>query len=385
MDIKGGCDGTTDGSDTGANGTDTPEDLALSSVTPPYGHSSGGYTIVLDGEGFSEDTTVRIGGDAAEVLSLSERRIEVAVPARDPGPSDVRVARQDGQTTRLEDAFEYFQDAGGAVQLFVDLNREEASVDGYTERTYGAARWVEDTDLTGWASYGPTGLNFDEETEHGGCNGGFDDFPLSVVDGDYPDIYFSGSGLSFSFQDNGRGKFDLEDFNWGPETNPVPVSALDLETYSFTEQVILSLEDALLTPNQVVFLEEEDCTGCPSQDPTTSSNEFPGDFVVKTVGSPTGEHSSNKLLIRANILSPEGESTIGRVACVAKDDGHFRVDKDAWDLGGSWIEDAEAFVWIGRMQTTDTVLPHTNGIARVSVVHWVEVQGLTGVFKSSTE
>ena len=91
--------------------------VAIDKVTPAYGHSSGGYTVTIEGAGLGEIESASIGGDAAALISAKHDSLVVRVPSGSPGSSDVTVVDSSGETYVLVQGFEYFPDAEGAVQL----------------------------------------------------------------------------------------------------------------------------------------------------------------------------------------------------------------------------------------------------------------------------
>ncbi len=370
-DVPAGCDESLAVTDTGGGADDSGEgtiDLPppiLLSIDPAYGPSNGGTTVTLTGEDFQEGSRVFFGDEEAYVLDRSLTMLVVSSPPLSVGTSDVTVQSPDEQTSSLVNAFEYFPDADGAVQLLIQLNQVRMAGEEGETNTYGRGYWVEDTDLEAWAPYAPEGLNLSEPSPYetqGGCRGRFEGYPVNPIDGDFDDLRFSGPSMSIDLPYLGNGEYyqDWGDSHWVPFAQQ-----MDLDPTMLNLGIASGFTDALYTPAELTLN---------SPDVTVTNNELPPDFVVDT-GS--GEHDSNHtLLIWAEVTSGFTGEIVGEISCAARDDGHYRVDAEGWDvMGWPWPELHRVEAWIGRMRTTDTVLPHTNGIARISAVQWVQVFG----------
>lgn len=83
--------------------------LELARVVPDHGPFTGGNTVVLRGNGFTDEAQVTFGGLAVQVPDhrlIDGRRLAVVVPAGDPGPVDVTITVGD-DTVTLEDGYTY--------------------------------------------------------------------------------------------------------------------------------------------------------------------------------------------------------------------------------------------------------------------------------------
>lgn len=104
-----GQDGGTPTSDGGDPGDDPH---AVAGVDPSHGPFNGGQRVVISGNGFSFKPRVWFGDtevDAADVVAISQKKIQVNVPPGKPGDVDVRVqAGSDTSTARvLSKAYTY--------------------------------------------------------------------------------------------------------------------------------------------------------------------------------------------------------------------------------------------------------------------------------------
>lgn len=80
--------------------------LSLTGVSPRVGSAGGGERVTLTGTGFSDRTTVTIGGRAARVAHVSAESLEVLTPAGVAGLASVEVSNPI-QHTSLEAVFTY--------------------------------------------------------------------------------------------------------------------------------------------------------------------------------------------------------------------------------------------------------------------------------------
>jgi hypothetical protein len=87
--------------------TPTAQTLAVNSITPNSGPTTGGTAVTISGSGFETATTVAIGGNAATVTSISANSISATTPAGTNGPADVLVTNPDGTTATLTGGFTY--------------------------------------------------------------------------------------------------------------------------------------------------------------------------------------------------------------------------------------------------------------------------------------
>lgn len=83
--------------------------LELARLVPDHGSFLGGNTVVLRGNGFTEDAQVTFGGQMVQPADhrlIDPRRLAVVVPAGEPGPVDVTITVGDDVVT-LEQGYTY--------------------------------------------------------------------------------------------------------------------------------------------------------------------------------------------------------------------------------------------------------------------------------------
>jgi len=355
------------------DGAFNTERLEIDSISPAFGHSTGGYTLVVQGSGFDEMTTAEIGGKDAEILSVTAGQLEVAAPASSPGVSDVALSRTDGQNARLEDGFEFFQDADGAVQFLAEfMSWQGIDVDGNEySGTQGVGFWIEDDDARMWDRYGATTADFETVGFDGACNSGASDSPDAVsLTGNFADLHLEGQEHALSLIHQGDGIFGMEE---PLDAADFPVDqALDLLTYEFAPGVSAGIEDAAIAPTS---FQDARLSG------TDWLQELPGDVVLKST-APVDD-ADHKMVVLGYIQRGISGTVVATIACITNDDGYFRIDAAAWDLHGMsvWPEGEMMHLYIGRMRTQETVIPHTNGLASISTVNFQYLGGIVGAFE----
>ena len=85
----------------------TPEALAVTSVSPAVGAAETPTTVFINGTGFLAGATVTLGGAATSVAVLSSRSLSASTPIRADGTVDLVVTNPDGQSATLPGAFTY--------------------------------------------------------------------------------------------------------------------------------------------------------------------------------------------------------------------------------------------------------------------------------------
>ncbi|MFH1023652.1 MAG: DUF2235 domain-containing protein [Planctomycetota bacterium] len=89
--------------------TRTTDAISVTEVAPAAGAMAGGTALIIQGQGFTSDTDVRIGGASpGNVRILSPSEIRVVAPAGVEGDAELVVRRPDGAEARLAAAFRYY-------------------------------------------------------------------------------------------------------------------------------------------------------------------------------------------------------------------------------------------------------------------------------------
>ena len=81
----------------------------LTSVEPNEDIVTGGATVKIIGENFQDGATVTIGGNAANVISVSSTELMVKAPPGTVGSADVVVTNPDGKSATLAGGFTYIE------------------------------------------------------------------------------------------------------------------------------------------------------------------------------------------------------------------------------------------------------------------------------------
>ena len=106
------------------------KELAVTSVDPATGTTSGQENVVVKGGGFQPGKTactVRFGDkDGTNVTILSAERIQVTTPPHESGPVDVIVTFDDGRAFKLPGAFNFkVPDQNKARDMFLSGSKAE--------------------------------------------------------------------------------------------------------------------------------------------------------------------------------------------------------------------------------------------------------------------
>jgi hypothetical protein len=109
------------------------DDIKIFSISPDYGHVSGGTVVKITGQYFTENATVTMDGIPATVDSVSAdgTYILIATPPHAAGKVDVTVTDTTGVAT-LSDAYTYYDDISMAIHSVTPSSGPEA---GGTEVT----------------------------------------------------------------------------------------------------------------------------------------------------------------------------------------------------------------------------------------------------------
>jgi hypothetical protein len=112
------------------------DDIKILSLSPDYGHVSGGTVVKITGQYFTNNATVTLGGTAATVDSVSAdgTYILITTPAHTAGKVDVVVSDTTG-TAILANSYTYYDDISMAIQSITpssgsDLGGTEITITG---------------------------------------------------------------------------------------------------------------------------------------------------------------------------------------------------------------------------------------------------------------
>jgi len=113
-------------------------------IEPDVGPDSGGTTVTINGDGFDENTTVTIGGNAATNINIVDRtELTCETPPVDTGQTlgfvDVTVSNGVDDDT-LQDGFEYIE-----TLTITDVTPDNGSTSGGTSVTVTGTAFSGDT------------------------------------------------------------------------------------------------------------------------------------------------------------------------------------------------------------------------------------------------
>ncbi len=114
----------------------------VSSITPNFGSTAGGTSVIIRGSGFTTGATVMVGGATAANVSVTDSTtITATTPAHAVGAANVTVTNSDGQSGALANGFTYQVPTGqtprfGHVFLLVEENHSYESAIGSAAMPY---------------------------------------------------------------------------------------------------------------------------------------------------------------------------------------------------------------------------------------------------------
>ena len=88
--------------------------LELDDVSPTSGSTDGGTSVTLQGQGFDDLQSLRLGGQSLTFDVIDDQTLTFSTPSSSAGPADLFAQGADGQTDLLEEAFFY----EGALDLW---------------------------------------------------------------------------------------------------------------------------------------------------------------------------------------------------------------------------------------------------------------------------
>jgi hypothetical protein len=148
------------------SGPGAPAALALNSITPTTGFTSGGTAITLTGTGFLSGATVTLAGEPVAVTFINSVSLRVTAPAHASGAVDIVVTNPGGATGTLPAAFTYTAALASlamtgnlklnAVGETSQLAATVTYVDGSTRDVTSEARWSSTTPAVATVGLPPT-------------------------------------------------------------------------------------------------------------------------------------------------------------------------------------------------------------------------------------
>jgi len=332
---------TTTTPTTPGDGGTTVDPLAVNSVTPTDGPTSGGTTVVIEGGPFTNQAQVRFGDQTTKVESIDENQITVQSPAVGAaGLVEISIT-QDAAGGSMPDAFHYWEDAQGKTVLVATwLQLEIANPETWTTSapTFDAwVRFIQPTDAVPSDRYGVALDTCGEPRD-----------PLSSLVG--PDeirLGYSDFMLSLTWSKA------RQEYAYLALARPDPREdqAIVLEAARSDQGPALALPEAVYTPSQITLLTPDlGGDGLP---------ELP--YGSATVTWTPGGYS--------HVMIIGGTSDAARFVCMASDDGALTIpstqfDDFAWTTVGP-TRRTELWLAVAGVTSDENHLDWVNGTARV--------------------
>jgi len=130
------------GSDILANALEMVDPAYIASVSPNTGLISGGYSVTISGDGFTDATQVQVGGAATPFTLVDDQTISVSMPSHAAGSVNMRVDSPFGSDLLLG-AFDYLNPLA-----FTAVTPNIGSIGGGETVTLTASGWTTSTTVS---------------------------------------------------------------------------------------------------------------------------------------------------------------------------------------------------------------------------------------------
>ena len=322
--------------------------LAIDSVTPEHGLSSGGETVTISGGPFDTSATVTFGGEVASVSGVSSTSIQVLAPFSSIyGVVDVEVTTDAGNGA-LPSAYTYWEDAQGGAGAYGEFYWVHY-VGGYWNNAvdFGAAWWTMTTPTTRlfweWA-FSPT---IDTCVTDYAYNQ-----PLEIYDINVANTVFQTNSRDVTLTDpDGSGVWNK-----------------DLTSGDFVQNGNYGLSE-VVSPNFPSFSVNQlmhTPTSFSVSQPAISGQTVPEvnrAFSVQWSGST----ADNIVLMLEHLTYPD-YAPIDSVTCVVNNDGNFTVPGAIWS---AWSTGEVVFIHVGALNEGTGSIDFNNSTARVASSYYL--------------
>ena len=280
------------------------------------------------------------------MLSVEADRLIVELPPASEGMRDV-IVESDLATAELEDGIRYFTDGTGLAGTVGAIEWYELQGSYWTEDSsdFGSAWWglVEPEDVHYWTLFG---------VEEDSC----------VAAADFPSLRFMDTGLATTSLSVGERDIELEALDDRTfdsllsaneyqeySTYGVDINGGDLPDFSIPELARTGAAFDLYAP--YVF---------GSAPPELAKNELEIEW---------GQADADRMVIWVERYDEDLTEVIEAVACVARDDGEFKVPGSVWEQ--EWDYDQWLYIYVGAVREDGGTVPLNNAESRVAGVYWL--------------
>ncbi len=356
-DADSDADGDADSDADGDADSDTDSDadgLSVNSVTPAYGTTAGNAQVVIAGGPFDDTVSVRFGGSAATIDSVTASQIHVHTPsASAEGAVDVQVSTSAGSGT-LTSGFYYLEDGAGKTGVL------------------GAHSWYHYVG-TYWGSPPPTDFGFSDFTfivpETVDYGKYFYAASLDTCSANYsysgPDVYIYDFGLTSAGLsapdgstitlpwDNTAGLFLLDSIS---NAQFQQAGSYDLQTVTSSSFPSFAMSNILRTPSSF-SVSSPAITG-------SSVPNLPQAGINFTWTGTGGDY----ILIEIGMFNSGGTGYQTDVTCAVRDDGSFTVPSSVWT---SWPVNRQLDILVGRATKGTGTVPYNNADSGYVGIYWL--------------
>lgn len=350
-DLPGGCGGA----DGGATDTGQPIVIAVESLDPLYGLTSGGEPVVIRGGPFAADVEVRFGDERAEVRTWLADELRVLTPQADQeGWVDVTVTTSAGEGT-LAHGYRYFRDGSGMTGMIGRVERVEQVGALAALGETGAAQVAFLTPKAGASYFDTVADDWDSCRRNWSpdlgwvlVDPGAASLTLSSTDGADPLVLAWDEAEDLFNGSDGDGSVDVDLLQEGDTWEVLDFASSDFPAFDLPELVTL--------PGQVELTS-------PDLDSTSLSLGVGDlDFTWQQGTDGTG------LVFLLNLVDGGTGTQVEQVSCLVADDGSFSVAPTTFQ---SWEAGLTLYIKVGRALETTSTLPLNQADTRLVGIHAV--------------
>lgn len=323
-------------------------DLDITSISPPYGTTAGGSSVVIQGGPFDSSALVYFGEEVAGVSNISGSSITAITPSVSAeGTRNVSVVT-DTHGGKLKDAFDYYEDGTGLAGAIGAVFWYDY-VGNYWKSTGGTSGYAEMTftvpiDFHYWEFYVPA-MDTCQPYDGGYAYSG----ELYIYDLDVSALTItpsSGSATSMAWDES----------TLFFATDPIAANQYtknawyDLQVPGSGPLADMAVEDILRTSSDVTITQ-----------PAIQGNNPPN--ITRNQSFRWTAGFADWIVIYMLMIDDSNTGIEQGIVCVVSDDGAFDVSTGEWS---SWTPGRQVNILFTPVREETTILPHNNSESRVA-------------------
>lgn len=330
---------------------------AVLSVEPDFGTNAGEQTVVIEVDVLGANPEVTFGGEVAELVSTEGTTLTVRTPRGAEGATDVAVSSGGGVGT-LEDGYWYWSDDAGAfgtigAVTYYDYTGDLERLGAMEEYDYEDETTVDIRFVSGAFDDYAAGFSTSIDT----CRLGARSMDMTELDLQSPDIQLQAPG--------GSARSIVYDSEASAYKSVLPASSssagatYDMLPFQGTGAFpAFGIDRMADLPGPFTVLAPD------FEEPRPFSNDLgesveSGTFYVEW----SRPDDADYVILELERWGPNASNTrweVREVAlCVVADDGEFHVPSTLWT---GWYPSAPIDVYVSRVRTSESVLPHNNSV-----------------------